>query len=563
MGKIKLREKVLLSYSVVFPDRHDRIESLLNTVPSATAIESISYYLSKRMNMFVGEHEMNIWVPWIMKTRSDVRNRIGQYAQRNNLANMALIDSYAMLLLISKLLSNYNGRHDELTENDISNLLLAYMICCDERLSLNNAISDDNMDAEKYVKAYLPNALKTYDMEFPRDYRLMLIKCYCLLIEFPKHNTKFAAYLDIFCKERGLPASKAYLDHLFKIFLELSSNGNFSTTLMEVDPVCNDTIHFLDSFSINTELYFHDMDFKMIREKPVLKTGTHRYDFMFMKMFLDKAYTGFLFDMKDVLVKRRILDEKNGYMDLRSLLGEEFSERFFFYSLMKRCFGNRYVKYDGEELEKKFGKGMPDYYMRRGNRIFVFECKDAQIASRIKLSGDYEIIKNAIFEKYVVNVKGHSKGISQLAKVIKEKLADIVRDVDNAAPKGTKYVFPIIIYFDECFDIEGPSYLLNNEFEKMVDNVSCSADFVVKDVVMINIESLMMLEDFFENDKLMLASIINSYIDFKSREDIYQVFPFNKFLFHEAKKKGFLLKKTKWFDEVYQNLIALDKKVIQ
>ena len=161
--------------------------------------------------MFVGEHEMNIWVPWIMKTRSDVRNRIGQYAQRNNLANMALIDSYAMLLLISKLLSNYNGRHDELTENDISNLLLAYMICCDERLSLNNAISDDNMDAEKYVKAYLPNALKTYDMEFPRDYRLMLIKCYCLLIEFPKHNTKFAAYLDIFCKERGLPASKSLI----------------------------------------------------------------------------------------------------------------------------------------------------------------------------------------------------------------------------------------------------------------------------------------------------------------------------------------------------------------
>ena len=93
----------------------------------------------------------------------------------------------------------------------------------------------------------------------------------------------------------------------------------------------------------------------------------------------------------------------------------------------------------------------------------------------------------------------------------------------------------------------------------MVDNVSCSADFVVKDVVMINIESLMMLEDFFENDKLMLASIINSYIDFKSREDIYQVFPFNKFLFHEAKTKGFLLKKTKWFDEVYQNLIAMDK----
>lgn len=77
---------------------------------------------------------------------------------------------------------------------------------------------------------------------------------------------------------------------------------------------------------------------------------------------------------------------------------------------------------------------------------------------------------------------------------------------------------------------------------------------------MINIEMLMRLENFFADDKLKLATLINSYIDFKSRDEINQVFPFNKFLFQEAKKKGYELKKTKWFDEVYQNLVAMDKK---
>ena len=33
-------------------------------------------------------------------------------------------------------------------------------------------------------------------------------------------------------------------------------------------------------------------------------------------------------------------------------LGEKFSERFLFYSLMKRCFGLNYVNYSGEELER-------------------------------------------------------------------------------------------------------------------------------------------------------------------------------------------------------------------
>ena len=36
---------------------------------------------------------------------------------------------------------------------------------------------------------------------------------------------------------------------------------------------------------------------------------------------------------------------------------------------------------------------MPDYYLRYRNRVFVFGCKDVQMAAKIKLSGDYETIK--------------------------------------------------------------------------------------------------------------------------------------------------------------------------
>ena len=165
--------------------------------------------------------------------------------------------------------------------------------------------------------------------------------------------------------------------------------------------------------------------------------------------------------MKDALVKRGVLDSTMGYANLRSFLGEEFSERFLFYSLMKKCFGLNYVNYSGEELEKALGKGMPDYYLRRRNKIFVFECKDVQMAAKKKLSGDYETIKKAIFEKYVANSKGHAKGIGQLANVIVEKLPSILREVDKSAPNSVIFVYPVIVFFDDCFDVEGPNYLLN------------------------------------------------------------------------------------------------------
>lgn len=558
MENMKLQVQKLLSYSVVYPNRNDKIEELLAIVPSNTAIEFISYNLSKKVNQLIGEHDFEIWAPWMMKTRNDVKDPIGHYAQQYNLGDYALIDKYSILLLISRLLTCYNGRNDELTEEDLSNLFLAYMLCCDERLALNQRLPNNNMKADEFVETFMPISLKSDGIEAPRDYRLLLIKCYMLLIEFPKNNALFAQYVDEFCKERGIANAKYYLDEIFLTFLEMGRD-DISNCRMAIEESQKAACHFFDLLAIGPSHYQHDMDFLMIKERPLLKTGSNIYTFMFMKMFLDKAYTGLLFDIKDALVKRGMLDAKMGYANLRSMLGEKFSERFFFYTLMKKCFEQSYVNYSGEELEEALGKGMPDYYLRRGNRIFLFECKDAQVSAKNKLSGDYEIIKNAIFEKYVVNTKGHQKGVGQLADVIAEKIPNILSKVDVSASKGVKFIYPVIVYFDDCFDVEGPNYLLNKEFQRIIGEKNVSPDYEVKDVVMVNIEQLMRLENFFADEKLDLAYLINSYIDYKYEAELNQVFPFNKFIFQEAKKRGYELKKTRWFDEVYENLKEMDK----
>lgn len=203
---------------------------------------------------------------------------------------------------------------------------------------------------------------------------------------------------------------------------------------------------------------------------------------------------------------------------------------------------------------------MPDYYLRKGNRIIVFECKDVQVAAKKKLSGDYKTIKNAIFEKFVVNSKGHGKGVTQLASVIEDKLPLILKEGDVNAPKSVMFVFPVIVYFDDCFDCEGPNYLLNKVFKRILNERNISADYEVKDLVMVNIEQLMRLENFFADGKLDLAYLINGYIDYKEQAELNKVFPFNKYLFQEAKKKGYELKKTRWFDDIYANLKRMDKE---
>ena len=559
MKKMELKVQKLLSYSVVYPERHDKIEDLLAYVPSNTAIEVISYNLAKKVNQLVGEHDFNIWAPWLMKTRDAVKNPISRYAQQCNLGEYALIDEYAMLLLISRLLTYYNGRNDELTNDNLSDLFLAYMLCCDERLALSKSLPNNKMKADEFVAAFLPGCLKVDSIEAPRDYRLLLIKCYLLMIEFPKYNKTFAFYVDEFCKEKGISSAKKYLDEIFLTFLEMGKIDR-ANCRMGFDDNEKSALRFYDGLSIDPYSYHHDNDFLKIREKPLLKTGHNIYNILYMKMFLDKTYIGLLFDIKDALVNRGLLNEKSGYMNLRSMLGEEFSEKFFFYTLMDRCFGKHYVKYSGEMLKKSLGEGMPDFYLRKGNSIFIFECKDAQVASKKKLSDDYETIKNAIFEKYVANSKGHGKGVSQLASVIEHKVPLILKKIDVNAPKSFMFIFPIIVYFDDCFDVEGPNYLLNKEFQRIIKDRNVSVDYEVKDMVMVNIEQLMRLENFFVDSKLDLAYLINSYIDYKEQAELNQVFPFNKFLFQEAKQVGFELKKTRWFDEIFGNLKEMDKK---
>ena len=227
---------------------------------------------------------------------------------------------------------------------------------------------------------------------------------------------------------------------------------------------------------------------------------------------------------------------------------------------MKICFGLNYVNYSGEELEKAQGKGMPDYYLRRRNKIFVFECKDVQMAAEKKLSGDYEMIKNEIFEKFVENSKGHAKGGGQLANVIIDKMPSILNEFDKSAPNSVIFVYPVIVYFDDCFDVEGPNYLLNKEFQRIISEKRVTADYEVKDVVMVNIEQLMRLENFFADENLDLAYLINSYIEYKEEFELNQVFPFNKYIFREARKAGYESKKTRWFDKVLEDLKIMDRR---
>ena len=108
---------------------------------------------------------------------------------------------------------------------------------------------------------------------------------------------------------------------------------------------------------------------------------------------------------------------------------------------------------------------MPDYYLRYRNRVFVFGCKDVQMAAKIKLSSDYETIKNNFWE-ICHKFQGACERGWQLANMIGKKIPSILSEVDKWTTNGVKFIYPVIVYLDDCFDVEIPSYYWIKSFNK-------------------------------------------------------------------------------------------------
>lgn len=103
-------------------------------------------------------------------------------------------------------------------------------------------------------------------------------------------------------------------------------------------------------------------------------------------------------------------------------------------------------------------------------------------------------------------------------------------------------VFPVLVYTDSSFDEEGINYHLNNKFREALPKTDIAQRIKVKDLVMVNLDSLFMFEKAFVDGKLKFDVLLNNFISYKDSKPEYNVVPFNKFLFQTGKKRGYFFK---------------------
>lgn len=379
------------------------------------------------------------------------------------------LDAYPLLQLTEKLLLNYNESATPLDSKDYENLMKAYWVLSSEFVISTMPNIQNNL---QFIETYIPKQLPLNDIYYPKDYRIEFIKIYNF-INFCKSDLVFSKYLHIFESHYSITAND-YFKKLLKLYLLITTNEKGISPIVYIDN--NDAIqNFMNILSFDLNNYKSSEDFRFMREKPILKVSENRFIVLFIKFFIDKLFSSFLFDFSRILSSNKE-SKIDGFPSLKKVLGKQFTEQYLFYKIIDRCFKDQSdFMLDGESFKPEIKEGEPDYYIRIDDCVLLFECKDSVLTSKTKYSRDISKIKEDIYELFIETtlnkmtgkkISPQKKAIKQLLNVISVKLPIIHEKIDKTAHTKLQ-VYPILVYTDTNFDVDGINYLLNQHYLKI------------------------------------------------------------------------------------------------
>lgn len=560
---LTLRKAKMISHSQLYAGENVTVDSLVTGIPTDEAVEWCSYIIFRKDNLKIGENDLNILMPLMFSFESELQHKLTDYLGGFYNGIDCLIDRFSFLNLTHYLIAHHNDEHHELTKGEKTRLFKAYLVFCDdylERISSGRAMPDI-YTAEDMLKCYMPITLLTSDIDMFTDLSLEVIKGKWFFVDFANSDKKFKKYVEEFVRIKGYVSAIEYLGYTFNIVAS-SVVHETPTNIILFSEDSGKWIDFMDGMSTITGDFDETDGLRAIQSKPVYRLAEGKYAILFSRFFVDKLFQGMLFDMAAALASAGTYEDKvRAYKSLKQQVGERFSEQYLLYRTLYTTLSRRLpVRLTGEALHKILKSGEPDYYARRNNRVFVFEFKDVRLDAKTKSSCDYETIRQKLYTCFVENEDGRPKGVKQLANVIEKKLPEILEKADTAAPNGGLKVYPILVYTDGGFDIEGINYYLNEEFRKTLGEFD--SRFQVKYLVMVNLNLLMKLENFFVNGKIELDKVVNEYLAYKESKEQLKTVPLNKYLFQYARKKGFDMKFTRTFKQTFDELLEMEREMM-
>ncbi len=528
-----------MSFKDVFPEEErQEISSLIKDIPSNQSLEIIAhisarYHANENNNQIHGEI-LRQWLGRLDdKIKDDFLKAALPHIKRNN---FLFINQPSCLYLIQEIILNYNVLENrELTPDDELNLFKAYLIASEWSIKVSSTIQESGIkDLPNFVGLALKTQLPISDLKHSREFYIQAYKAISYF-QFSDSHEDFKDIIAEFVKSTSLNDWNEYLKSILLIYsAHLLKFDEPNRSVLEFSEP-NHIVNFLNILSLDPSNFEAKPDFISIREKPVIKIRYNIFLFLNLDLFIDKIFSGILFDIFTSLSKKKYGNiSTSDFGTFKSSIGELFTEQILFYEVMNYIKQDTWVAFSGNELRKKID-GEPDYYIRRRSKVFLFECKDTLIRSDTKNSFDFETIQNEITEKLILGNDEKNKGISQILYFISRLEEGLLDDIDDFDPEKCKF-YPIIIVTDKALNEHGVNYIFNSSFDELIKKFGLQ-DYRIQLPVLIHLDDLIKFADLFKDEDLKLNSIFDDYIAFGNSKDYFvQSSSFSNFLMKKAFK---------------------------
>ena len=298
-----------------------------------------------------------------------------------------------------------------------------------------------------------------------------------------------------------------------------------------------------------------NVDYRMFKAKPLIRVSDKTYYVYNLQLLLERTYNSLFFDIKNVW-------EGDGFSNFYNKL---FVEQALFLNTIKLCLGKNEYSFPTSQIIEEC-PNQPDFYIRRGGSIILFECKAFKLNGDLKDKADLQellrTLKLKIYEA-TENIdktrkqkkKNEPVGVTQLITEI-ERIEDDNFPFDNSIPDDVDY-YPIIVLEDPRFVQPGLMSIVNRWSKELM--AKKLEDAAYYPIIITSIDILFQYSDTFR--KIGFPRVIDAFLESSAklndnRRDWYvsPMADFNSYIIDNYKRN-----KTErdWFDGFMKEITTI------
>ena len=421
---------------------------------------------------------------------------------------------FKAILLINQLIGHWEAPLEYNSNGETTNLCLAKSLLC---TTLNN-FGSSNLKAE-YVAM------------------LQIIKGYHFF-KYCEHS-KIKEHLSVFLENNGAKSWYHYLLDAIQLILYPLQNKQGNFPRIELNSR-RDGEKFLRAHSFKEDTIVpleNNQDYTYFKSHPLIELNDGTYLPISPTFCINHIYKSVYFEFKAINESFFGTEDHIKGQGLRSIFTTEFSEQTLFERYVKNAIcRHRGIKKSDRDCKKEGTYGHePDFYLRDGNNIILFENKDIMIPDHIICSKQYDQLEQELDKKLV------KKGINQLIYNIKQ-FENKTFKWDSNLPNKPK-IYPVLVIDDSSLCAPGLNYILNEVFQQQLkcNNIKLK----VYPLAIVELDSLIAFANYFQLPYVRFKKLLEQYYDYISRnkrpkkieqlmrEVLHKYFPFYIFMSQE------------------------------